>query len=219
MKPKLSVLVCLLLTHSIGWSQPFGLSNRVGNATLRMPPAPAVYGLGTSNAFGNLTFSAPVAIVSPPGETNRLFIVEQSGRISVVTNLANPTKTLFMSLSNRVNFSGEQGLLGLAFHPGYLTNRYFYVFYVTPAPRQDRLARFEISPSDPNQGLTNAEVILISQPDDFSNHNAGDLHFGPDGYLYVSLGDEGDANDTGANSQRIDKDFFSGILRDRKSFV
>ena len=213
MKPKLIALVCLLMTSSICWSQPFGLSNRVGNTTLKMPPVPAVYGLGTSNAFGNLTFTAPVAIVSPPGETNRLFIVEQSGRISVITNLANPTKTLFMSLSNRVLFNGEQGLLGLAFHPGYLTNRFFFVDYVTPAPRLDRLSRFEISPGDPNQGLTNSEVILISQPDDFSNHNAGDLHFGADGYLYVSLGDEGDANDTGANSQRIDKDFFSGILR------
>jgi glucose/arabinose dehydrogenase/mono/diheme cytochrome c family protein len=101
----------------------------------------------------------------------------------------------------------------LAFHPGYQTNRYFFVFYVTTGARRDQLSRFEIASTNSNVGLTNSEVVLFSQPDDFSNHNAGDLHFGPDGYLYVSLGDEGDANDTGANSQRIDKDFFSGILR------
>src|SRR6185369_6373883 len=146
-------------------------------------------------------------------------IVEQIGRIVVITNLASPTRTVFMDISSRVHFAGEEGMLGLAFHPGYLTNRYFFVDYVTwtngvsSSTRQDRLSRFEISPTNPNQGLANSEVILISQPDDFSNHNAGDLHFGTDGYLYVSLGDEGDANDTGANSQRIDKDFFSAMMR------
>lgn len=181
--------------------------------TLRMPPVPPLYGYSSANALGSMTFTAPVAIVSPPGETNRLFIVEQIGRIVVITNLANPTRTVFMDISARLLFNGEQGLLGLAFHPGYLTNRYFYVFYVTSGTRRDQLSRFEISPSDPNQGLTNSEVVLISQPDDFSNHNAGDLHFGADGYLYVSLGDEGGADDTGANSQRIDKDFFSAIMR------
>src|SRR4030095_16097780 len=154
-----------------------------------------------------------VCIVAPPGETNRMFIVEQIGRVVVITNLANPTRTVFMDISGRVTFSGEQGLLGLAFHPGYRTNRYFYVFYVTTGARRDQLSRFEISPSNPNQGLANSEVVLISQPDDFSNHNGGDLHFGPDGYLYVSLGDEGDGNDSLLNSQRIDKDFYSGLLR------
>ncbi|HEU0008199.1 MAG TPA: PQQ-dependent sugar dehydrogenase [Verrucomicrobiae bacterium] len=195
-------------------AQPFGLSNRVSVPALNLPPSPPVLGYSNAAALGNMTFTAPVAIVSAPGDTNRLFIVEEIGRIVVITNLASPTRTVFLDISTRVTFSGEQGLLGLAFHPGYLTNRYFFVFYVTTGARRDQLSRFEISPSNPNQGLPNSEVVLISQPDDFVNHNAGDLHFGPeDGYLYVSLGDEGDANDTGANSQRIDKDFFSGIIR------
>ncbi len=202
-----------LLAATLCFAQPFGLTNRVANTTLQMPTAPPVFGYSTANALGAMTFTAPVVIASPPGETNRLFIVEQIGRIVVITNLASPTRTVFMDISGRVNFSGEQGLLGFAFHPGYLTNRYFYVFYVTTGARRDQLSRFEISASNPNQGLTNSEVVLISQPDDFNNHNGGDLHFGPDGYLYVSLGDEGDANDTGANSQRIDKDFFSAIMR------
>jgi glucose/arabinose dehydrogenase len=187
----------------------------VANATLSMAPAPPVAGYTSSDAFGSLTFTAPVAIVSPPGETNRLFIVEQGGRIIVITNLASPTRTTFFDISARPLGGGEQGLLGLAFHPGYATNRLFFIFYTITisGTLYDRLSRFEISPSNPNQGLTNSEVVLISQPDDFGNHNAGDLHFGPDGYLYVSLGDEGGGDDTGGNSQRIDRDFFSAILR------
>src|SRR6185503_6907550 len=157
----------VLISTALCWGQPFGLTNRVANTTLKMPSGLPVFGFTTTNALGTLTFGAPVAIVSAPGETNRLFIVEQSGRISVITNLASPNRTMFLNVSNRVNFSGEQGLLGLAFHPGFRTNRFFYVSYVTPAPRQDRLSRFEISAIDPNQALSNSEVILISQPDDF----------------------------------------------------
>jgi uncharacterized repeat protein (TIGR03806 family) len=203
-------------THAQGGDNaPFGLTNRVRNTTLQFPltaPVPTNR-YSTTNAFGTMTFTAPVALVSAPGESNRIFIVEQMGRIVVITNLANPTRTVFMDISGRVTFNGEQGLLGLAFHPGYLTNRLFFVFYVTTGTRRDRLSRFEISAGNANQGDTNSEVILFSQADDFNNHNAGDLHFGSDGYLYVTLGDEGDANDTGANSQKIDKDFFSGMMR------
>lgn len=201
-------------------AQPYGLSNRVANTTLRMPSTLPVFGYVTSNAFSGLSFSAPVAIVSAPGETNRLFVVEQPGRIVVITNLANPTRTVFLDLSGRVLYGGEQGLLGLAFHPGYATNRYFYVFYtlntnaaVGDSTRHDRLSRFETSPANPHLALTNSEVVLINQRDEASNHNGGDLHFGPDGYLYVALGDEGGANDNWNNSQRIDKDFFAGLLR------
>jgi len=207
----LGVVFCCLATSAI--AQPYGLSNRVSVPTLTLPSTAPVLGYSNANAFGNMTFTAPVAIVSAPGDTNRIFIVEQIGRIVVITNLANPTRTVFMDISGRVTFNGEQGLLGLAFHPGYQTNRFFFVFYVTTGTRRDRLSRFEIDPANANLGNTNTEVVLFSQADDFSNHNAGDLHFGSDGYLYVTLGDEGDANDTGLNSQRIDKDFFSGMLR------
>src|SRR5262245_52534290 len=92
-----------------------------------------------TDAFPGMTFSNPVCIASPPGETNRLFVVEKHGRIVVITNLASPTRTVFMNIASRVTpvFAGsesgdvanEQGLLGLAFHPGYATNGYFYVFY------------------------------------------------------------------------------------------
>jgi len=185
-----------------------------------MPPAPPVHGFTTSNAFPGLTFGSVVGMATPPGETNRLFVLDEAGRILVITNLANPTLTTFMDLSGQVYFNGESGLLGLAFHPGYASNRYFFVFYSLMSSTtqhtnylHQRLSRFQTSPNDPNQAPTNSEVVLISQADDAPNHNGGDLHFGPDGYLYVSLGDGGMQYDGSHNSQRIDKDFFSAIMR------
>lgn len=175
------------------------------------------------NAFGALSFSGPMAIVTPPGETNRVFVVEQAGRIAVITNLANPTRSVFMNITNRVRAGGEQGLLGMAFHPGYATNRYFYVFYTSNTngnqtgggdnTRHDRLSRFQISATNTNLGDPDSELILINQRDEASNHNGGCVQFGPDGYLYVSLGDEGDANDSLQNSQNITKDFYAGMIR------
>ncbi len=191
------------------------------SSTLLICGAPARAQLSSytnADAFPGLTFSSPVCLAAPPGETNRLFVLEQAGVIVVITNLANPTRTVFMDISGRVTAGGEQGLLGLAFHPGYESNRNFYVFYTGPATNgtsgsHDILSRFQSSASDPNQGDTDSEERLLAQYDEAANHNGGDLHFGPDNHLYVSLGDEGGGNDSFDNSQRIDKDFFSGILR------
>ncbi|MFL6514578.1 MAG: PQQ-dependent sugar dehydrogenase [Chthoniobacterales bacterium] len=110
-----------------------------GNTTLNLPAdLPAASGYTTENALGALTFAAPIAIVSPPGETNRLFVVERGGTIQVVNNLTTtPTKQKFLDLPAYLSATGggsistdsEQGLLGLAFHPNYAQNGYFYVFY------------------------------------------------------------------------------------------
>ena len=186
--------------------------------------AQTLWGYKPTNAFPSLVFSNPVCITTPPGESNRLFIVEKHGRIIVITNLASPTRTIFMDISDRVHvgnssetidLNGEEGLLGLAFHPGYTTNRYFFLFYTRTngGGRDDTLSRFQISAGNTNQGDATSEVRLIGQLDDQLNHNAGDIHFGPDGYLYVPLGDEGGGNDNQNNSQLITNDFFSGILR------
>lgn len=195
------------------------LDRREPNTTLTLPLNPPVSGFTTTNAFPGLTFADPVAITTPPGDTNRLFIVEQAGRIIVITNLANPTRTTFLDIRSRVVSGGEQGLLGLAFHPQYARNRQFYVFYTLNTTTSagsglhDRIARFLASPENPNAALPGSELPLLNQRDEAGNHNGGDLHFGPDGYLYVALGDEGGANDQFNNSQRIDRDFFAGILR------
>jgi len=219
--PRAIALVFLLL--ALGAAIQAAPLERVPATTLTMPASPPTFGYSSTNALGNLVFTNPVAITSPPGETNRLFILEKRGRIIVITNLAAPTRTIFMDVVSRVTANdtvgGEEGLLGLAFHPGYATNRYFYLFYAGndnttgTSTRHDILSRFTTSPSDPNQGMSGSELKIIRQLDQASNHNGGDVHFGPDGYLYVSLGDEGDSNDTRNNSQIITNDFFSAILR------
>lgn len=202
------------------WAGPYtGLSQRVANTTLAMPaqpPTATTNAYTTVTAFPGVVFTNPIATATPPGETNRLFVVERPGRIVVITNLAAPTRTVFLDIASRVNPGGEGGLLGLAFHPHYATNRYFFVYFTAVGTGfSNTVARFQTSPTNANYCSPTTEVGFISQYDDCNNHNAGDLAFGPDGYLYWPSGDEGSGNDgcNGGNSQRIDKDFFSAIFR------
>ncbi|MBL9174331.1 MAG: PQQ-dependent sugar dehydrogenase, partial [Verrucomicrobiales bacterium] len=168
-----------------------------------------------------LATDAPVALATPPGRTNELFIGGLFGKVYVITNLLAPTKTVFLDLSANTYAPGatlsESGLVGLVFHPQYAQNRYFYVFYTRTnrleGKTYDTLSRFQTDPANPWRALPDSERILFSQWDEHDIHQAGDLHFGPDGYLYASLGDEGAQNDLFRNSQRIDKDFYSGIIR------
>src|ERR1700722_18254163 len=133
--PKL-LFVCLMAFSASTNAQ----LQRVPNTTLAMPVAPPTFGYTSTNAFPGASFTNPVCIVSPPGETNRLFIVGKNGFIYVITNLATPTESVFLDISNRVTSTGansgdagEQGLLSVAFDPGYVTNSYFYVFYTGQA--------------------------------------------------------------------------------------
>lgn len=191
-----------------------------------MPASPPPQSLSLVNAFPSLSFTQPLCITTPPGETNRLFILEKTGDIVVVPSLSAPTRGVFLDLDALVNSrtsapaevfqtSSEQGLLGLAFHPNYATNRRFFVVYslTVGGTRVQRLSEFTTSPTNPNSALTNSERVLIQQVNEADNHNGGDLHFGPDGYLYMSWGDEGGANDFYNNSQLIDRDFWSSITR------
>jgi glucose/arabinose dehydrogenase len=204
-----------------------GVLTRVANTSLAaMPAAPPVFGYTYTNALPGLTFANPVCLATPPGETNRLFVLEKSGRIIVITNLAAPTRSVFLDLTARVttstSISDERGLFSLAFHPGYASNGYFFVYYTGNANTtaggggnglHDILARYRVSGSNSNQANTSSHTPLLLQYDEASNHNGGDIHFGPDGYLYLGIGDEGGANDQYNNSQTITKDFFSAILR------
>lgn len=173
----------------------------------------------TEAAF-DLRFDQPIGIVSAPGETNRLFVLEKPGRIMVIPDLAHPVARPFLDLRAKVGSDEvEQGVLALAFHPDYRNNRQFYVWYtsdlvVNGRPvRENRLARFLVSAADPDAADPASELRLISQADRAPNHNGGELLFGPDGCLYLSLGDEGRADDEYDNAQRIDRDFFAGVLR------
>ncbi len=210
----------MCLVSVLAWtadSPALALGVRVANTTLRLPQNPAQLGYSLVDAFPGVTFSEPVCIASPPGETNRLFILEKGGTMVVITNLAHPTRTVFMQLT--VMSDSESGLLGLAFHPGYATNRLFFLSLTRNltttlgSGRHQGIARFECSPTNSNQGLPGSEVPLLNQYDTAGNHQGGDLHFGPDGYLYASMGDEGPQYDGGNNSQNITKNYFSAILR------
>src|SRR5262249_32454504 len=173
-----------------------GAPQRVNNTTLtNFPPVPPQQGYLLVNAFPTVPLTNPVCIKSPPGETNRLFILERGindniGKIIVITNLASPTRTVFMTLP--VLSDVESEVLGLAFHPGYATNGYFYIFASRSlttsqgSGRHQRISRFTTVPPDANVASTNTELPLITQFDTQPNHNGGDLHFGPDGYLYAT---------------------------------
>jgi glucose/arabinose dehydrogenase len=138
--------------------------------------------------------SLPLYVTAPPGDTQRLFIVEQvSAQIKILQN-GQILPTPFVNLNSLViNNGGEQGLLGLAFHPNYAGNGFFYVNY-TANSGNSVTARYQVS-ANPNVANPNSAQILLDIPDPYSNHNGGCLGFGPDGYLYLGLGDGGNAFD------------------------
>src|SRR4030067_562723 len=149
-----------------------------------------------------LTFTQPVGIVSPSDGTSRLFVFEQTGVIRVFQNSRSvASSSVFLDISSRVLYGGEQGLLGLAFHPNYAVNGYFYVDYVAANPTRTVIARYSVSVSNPNQALSNSELILLEITQPFPNHKGGQLAFGADGYLYIGMGDGGSAGDPLGNGQ------------------
>lgn len=154
-------------------------------------------------AFPNLTFNQPVGITYADGDrTNRLFVVEQAGRIKVFENSKNASSSkVFLDISDRVLSGGEQGLLGLAFHPLFRQNRFFYVDFVADNPRRTVIARYTATAMDPDQADRNSEFILLEVIQPFPNHNGGQLAFGDDGFLYIGLGDGGSAGDPFGNAQ------------------
>lgn len=132
---------------------------------------------------------------------DRLFIVEQSGRIMIVDTSGKVLSTPFLDIRQRVRDSrNEQGLLGLAFHPNYTNNGYFYVNY-TDNSGDTQVSRFSRDANNSNLGDPNSEVKLMSINQPFSNHNGGQVAFGPDGYLYIATGDGGSGGDPLNHSQ------------------
>ena len=137
----------------------------------------------------------PLTITHAGDGSGRLFLVEQGGRI-LVHDGEGVLETPFLNISSRVSGGSEQGLLGLAFHPNYGQNGFFYVNY-TDTSGDTVIARYQVSRADANVAPADSESVLLRQEQPFSNHNAGELQFGPDGYLYFGLGDGGDAGDPG----------------------
>ena len=154
-------------------------------------------------AFPELRFVRPVDIQHAADSSNRLFVVEQAGVIKVFDN--NPGVSAakeFLDIRDRVNDGGkEEGLLGLAFHPDYSNNELFYVYYTGKNPRHSVLARYRVRTGNPDSADPDNEEVILRTPQPMANHNGGQIAFGPDGYLYIALGDGGGANDPNHNGQ------------------
>ncbi len=145
------------------------------------------------------TFDQPVYVAAPPGDAARLFVVEKTGRIRIVKDgavLARP----FLDLSGIVSSDGERGVLSVAFDPRYASNRRFYVDYTNTAG-DTRVVRYTASAQDPNRASAASRRVLLRIHQPYSNHNGGQLQFGPDGRLYVGMGDGGSEGDPQGRAQ------------------
>jgi len=156
-------------------------------------------------AFKNLTFNNPVFLTYPADGTNRLFVVEQRGIIKVFINDSNTAICdTFLNVSGKIINSYEQGLLGLAFHPDFVLNKYFYIFYTRAVDGALVVSRFNILAGIPNKADTSSQLILLTIDHSCSIiHNSGCLMFGSDGYLYIGTGDGGPAGDTESHAQNV----------------
>ena len=168
------------------------------------PPPPTTATIDTQQVFPNLTFSQPVSLQQAPGDSTRWFVVEQAGRILEFANdqAANATST-FLDISGIVQSGGERGLLGMAFDPLFPVIGDVYVSYTFNDPvlgLVSVLSRFALLANGQALDPASEQVLLVVEQD-FTNHNGGNIVFGPDDYLYLGLGDGGSGNDPNNRAQ------------------
>ncbi len=170
--------------------------------TQRLMGSPDPLPLEPVRAFPKLRFERPVELTFADDDTQRLFVVEQRGVIHVFANRGDIEETkIFLDIQEVVSRDGnEEGLLGLAFHPQFKQNSEFFVYYST-RPRASVLSRFRVSADNPDRADRNSEEELLRIDQPYSNHNGGSIRFGPDGYLYIGLGDGGSADDPHLHAQ------------------
>jgi len=158
-----------------------------------------------TNAFPGLTFTRPLLVTHAGDGTNRIFVVQQDGLIKVFPNDTTVTSsTVFLNITNKLSSTfGEEGLLGLAFHPDYENNGYFYVNYTAPSPLRTVVARYSARPEDPNRADSLSELIILTVTQPYSNHNGGMILFGMDEYLYIGMGDGGSGGDPQNHGQNL----------------
>jgi mono/diheme cytochrome c family protein len=197
-------------------------SLRLPNTTMTVPDTPPATSYQVVDAFPGLTMNQVLAMRTPagPAYSNLLFCVERRGYISYIdVTLTNPVRQVFLDISNQIQFDvsasdGEMGLESMEFHPGFATNGIFFISYIAPGgnPYRERLSRFTANPVNLTVA-TNTQTVLFDTTKREFNHCGADLHFGNDGYLYVSMGDEGNQYNFHTNAQRLDLALYSGMLR------
>jgi glucose/arabinose dehydrogenase len=173
----------------------------------------AVFAIGLEPVAAG--FEQPVYVTSPGDGTDRLFVVERRGRIRIVIDGAILPQA-FLEIPALVESGGsEQGLLSMAFPPDFAESGAFYVYYTATSEEgvgDNTIARFHLSPDDPNRADPESREVLIAVPDQRTNHNGGSLQFGPDGLLYAGLGDGGGGGDPLENGQNPET-LLGSILR------
>jgi len=204
----LFALVTLLLLAACGGDT----SSRISSPTPSPSPNPSPSPVGTPNLGLQLVVSglnAPLDVEQPNDGSNRLFVVEQFGGVKIIQN-GMVLPQVFLDISGKVITGGEMGLLGLTFHPAFAQNGKFYVNYTRSVNGQTQsvIAEYTASPANANTVDPASERILLTvdQVGNFSNHKAGQLAFGPDGFLYFGLGDGGSGGDPfghGQNTQTL----------------
>ena len=189
------------------------------DTSLPTTPAPTpgltpVQGIRLERVFPKLDFQRLTNLAQPDDGQSHIFVTEQPGQIHVFPIDPETTDTeVFLDIRDRVSESGnEEGLLGLAFDTKYSANGHFYVYYSASSPRRSVLSRFSVNQSDPNIADPSSETIILEIPQPYKNHNGGQIAFGPDGYLYIGLGDGGSSGDPMGNAQNIST-LLGAILR------
>ncbi|GGN00033.1 glucose dehydrogenase [Dyadobacter beijingensis] len=167
--------------------------------------------IDSKDVFPALTFSQPVDLVQAPGDSSHFFVVEQGGAIKVFSNAANvSTSATFLDIKSKVRAGGERGLLGVAFHPDFKTNGYFFVNYTAGTPLKSVIARYKATSATQADASSEAVLLTFNQP--YDNHNGGSMQFGKDGLLYIATGDGGSGGDPQNNAQNL-KSHLGKILR------
>ncbi len=158
----------------------------------------------TQVVYPALKLNRPLWLCETPDGTKRIFVAQQDGKVLILPKNRTGTETnIFLDLTDRKPWEkNEEGLLGFAFHPKFKKNGKFYVYYTQQKPKRSVMSEFVVSKANPNQADRSSERILLEIPQPDWNHNGGQISFGPDGFLYIGLGDGGGANDLYRNGQR-----------------
>lgn len=207
----LILILCLSVTNI--YAQTYGLDERIPNTTFKISfSGDTLAEMELNRVFQNLSFSKLLYLTHAGDGTERIFSVEKDGIIRVFPKDYNVDESaIYLNITSQVNSDpSEAGLLGLAFHPDYITNGKFYVSY-NYGNLYSRISEFSVS-SNPDSADISSERVIIEIQQPYGNHNGGQISFGPNGYLYIALGDGGSGGDPQGNGQNL-QTLLGSILR------